>query len=172
VVFERRGEILGLRWRDIDFKNSKLSITQTLKPRNRIKNGGKTDNAIRSISISPFVVSELKKHRKMIIQERLATPEYEDMDLVVCQPNGRPVSTGNFTKFWKKIIEKTGMRYIRFHDLRHSCASLHLSINTHPQIVKELLGHSSIKITLDYYSHLMPNMHEDAAKSLEKTLNE
>jgi hypothetical protein len=79
--------LIGIGWRDIDFKNSKLSITQTLKPRNRIKNGGKTDNAIRSISISPLVVTELKKHRKMMIQERLATPEYEDMDLVVCQPN-------------------------------------------------------------------------------------
>lgn len=168
----RRGEILGLRWKDINFDNSQIRITQTLKPRQRIKIGGKNDNASRSITVSPFVLSELKKHRTLIIQERWeAKGEYEDYDLVVCQPNGKPVSTGNFHKFWTRILENTGMRQIRFHDLRHTCASLLLSVGVHPKIVQELLGHSSIKITLDLYSHMMPNMHADAVKALDQMLN-
>ncbi|MEH7381789.1 tyrosine-type recombinase/integrase [Bacillus sp. JJ1533] len=168
----RRGEILGLRWKDIDFNNNQLRITQTLKPRNRIKeDGGKTENASRSITVSPFVMSELKKHRPLIAKEKLKAEKYHDNDLVVCQENGKPVSLGNFTKFWNRIIEKTGMRRIKFHDLRHTCASLLLSAGVHPKVVQELLGHASIKITLDNYSHMMPNMQEDAVKALDKLLN-
>lgn len=168
----RRGEILALRWRDIDFINNRISITQTLKPRQRIKQGGKNDNATRSITISPHVASELKRHKSLIAAEKLAAKEgeYIDHDLVVCQENGQPVSTGNFHKFWTRILSNTNMRKIRFHDLRHTCASLYLSTGTHPKIVQELLGHSSIKITLDLYSHLMPNMQADAAKALDKLL--
>lgn len=168
----RRGEILGLRWKDIDFNNNQLRLTQTLKPRNRIKDGGKNENASRSITVSPFVISELEKHRIQIEKEKLKAEKYYDNDLVVCQKNGKPVSLGNFTKFWNRTIEKTEMRRIRFHDLRHTCASLLLSAGVHPKVVQELLGHASIKITLDTYSHMMPNMQEDAVKQLDKLLNE
>ncbi|WP_337969971.1 site-specific integrase [Virgibacillus salexigens] len=166
----RRGEMLGLRWKDINFENRQIRISQSLKPRQGLTEGVKTDAGYRSITISPFVISELKKHRNMIVQEKLAHDEYDDHDLVICQENGKPVSLGNFTKFWNRMIEKTEMRYIRFHDLRHTCASLLLSAGTHPKIVQELLGHSSIKITLDRYSHMMPNLQENAAMTLEKML--
>ncbi|OBZ08066.1 tyrosine-type recombinase/integrase [Bacillus sp. FJAT-26390] len=181
----RRGEITGLRWSDVDLDNGILSIRQTLKPRGRIKDGGKSVNASRSITLSPFVISELKKHRAMIVQERWGAVEryrnlselehaqknYKDLDLVICQTNGDPISIGNFTKFWNGVIKKTEMRYIKFHDLRHTCASLLLSNGTHPKVVQELLGHSSISITLDTYSHMLPNMQEEAVKSLDKLLN-
>jgi integrase len=167
----RRGEILGLRWKDVDLKNNQLRITQTLKPKRRIKDGGKNQNANRSITVSSFVISELKKHRALIVQEKLKADKYFDHDLVVCQEDGQPLSTGNFTRFWDRIIKKTEMRRIKFHELRHTCASLLLSTGVHPKVVQELLGHSSIKITLDYYSHMMPNMHEDAVKALDRLLN-
>ena len=181
----RRGEITGLRWKDIDLDNGRLSIQQTLKPRGRIKDGGKNDNAARSITLSPFVLSELKKHRAMIVKERWGAAEryrnkselehaqnnYKNLDLVICQTNGDPISVGNFTKFWKGIVDKTGMRYIKFHDLRHTCASLLLSNGTHPKVVQELLGHSSIAVTLDTYSHMLPNMQEEAVKALDELLN-
>jgi len=166
----RRGEMLGLRWKDIDFEGGRLRISQSLKPLQGLKKGVKTASGYRSISLSPYVLSELKKHRAMILQERLSTKHYQDHDLVICQPNGEPVSVGNFTKFWKRIVQNTGMRYIRFHDLRHTCASLLFSAGVHPKVVQELLGHSSIKVTLDTYSHMMPNMQADAASALEKML--
>lgn len=166
----RRGEILGLRWKDIDFENRQIRISKSLKPRQGLKEGVKTQSGHRSITISPMVVSELKKHRTMLAKEKLACENYQDNDLVICQKNGNPVNLGNFTQFWKRVIAKTGMRYIRFHDLRHTCASLLLSAGVHPKIVQELLGHSSIKITLDKYSHMMPNLQENAALALEKML--
>jgi integrase len=168
----RRGEMLGLRWKDIDFETSQIRISQTLKHLQGIKEGVKTDSGYRSITVSPFVIAELKKHRAMILQEQLAANEgeYYDQNLVICQKNGNPVSSSNFHKFWMGILDKTGMRKIRFHDLRHTCASLLFSAGVHPKVVQEQLGHSSIKITLDIYSHMMPNMQADAAKALEKML--
>ena len=128
----RRGEIIGLRWKDIDLESGRISIRQTLKPRGRIKDGGKNVNATRSITLSPFVMSELKKHRAMIVKERWGAAEryrkeselehaqnnYKNLDLVICQTNGDPVSVGNFNKFWKGIVDKTEMRYIKFHDFK------------------------------------------------------
>lgn len=170
----RRGELLGLRWKDIDFENARIGIRQILGFKGKIKDGAKTTAGNRSISISPYVLSELKKHRLLIEQEKRwsdAKEEYQDNDLVVCQPNGKPVSWGNFHKFWTRRLEKAGVRPIRFHDLRHTCASLLLSAGVHPKVVQELLGHSSIKITLDLYSHMMPNMQADAVKALDQMLN-
>lgn len=174
----RRGEILGLRWKDIDLERGQLSIHQTLKPGRRIKEGGKNNNASRSISLSPFVVSQLKKHRTLITQEKWDAKEaYAKKDLVICQLDGEPVSLGNFPKFWSRLLRNTGARRIRFHDLRHTCASLLLTAvdpetgkTIHSKVVQELLGHSSIKVTLDLYSHLMPNMQEDAVKALDEML--
>ncbi|MGO4496393.1 tyrosine-type recombinase/integrase [Paenibacillus sp. 2RAB27] len=167
----RRGEILGLRWKDVDLENGQLRISQILAFKSKIKDGAKTLAGNRSISIPPIVVAELRKHRTVIIQEKWeAKDKYKDHDLVVCGKDGRPVSWSNFHKFWIRRLEKTTVRPIRFHDLRHTCASLLLSAGTHPKIVQELLGHSSIKVTLDTYSHMMPNIQADAVKNLEKML--
>ncbi|OMF35286.1 hypothetical protein BK133_11325 [Paenibacillus sp. FSL H8-0548] len=181
----RRGEILGLRWKDIDFENGLISIRQTLKPKRRIKDGGKNLSSSRSIKISAVVSAELKKHRGFMIKERWGATEryrtneelefaqnnYKELDLIFCQTNGEPIGLGNFNRMWRLIVKKTEMRYIKFHDLRHTCASLLLSNGTHPKVVQELLGHSSIAITMDTYSHMLPNMQEEAVNSLDKLLN-
>ncbi|WP_433581620.1 tyrosine-type recombinase/integrase [Paenibacillus amylolyticus] len=167
----RRGEILGLRFSDIDFENSMISIRQTLKPRKRIKDGGKNANASRSIPLSEFVVAELKKQRTMITKEKWDAKEnYHNNDLVVCHPDGEPVSLGNFHKFWVRILNNTNMRHIRFHDLRHTFASLMLSAGVHAKVVQEIMGHSSIKVTLDMYSHLIPSMQRSAVNVLDDIL--
>lgn len=168
----RRGEATGLRWQDVDFENSQIRIRQTLKPRQRIKEGGKNTNATRSISISPFVLSELRRHKSLILKECLEVKrQWKDSETVVCQTNGEPVSLANFHKFWTRIVENTSSRYIKYHDLRHTCASLYLSAKIHPKVVQELLGHSSIKVTLDLYSHVMPNMQHEAVKVMDELLN-
>ncbi|MFA9556077.1 site-specific integrase [Evansella sp. AB-rgal1] len=163
----RRGELLGLKWSDIDFDNNRLGIRQILAFKSKIKDGAKTKTSNRSIKMSPFVASELKKHKEQQEEEKMKADEYFDKNLVFCQENGLPVSWGNFHKFWVRILEKTKVRAIRFHDLRHTCASLLLSAEVHPKKVQELLGHASIKVTLDTYSHLIPNMQEEVASKMD-----
>lgn len=167
----RRSEILGLRWKDIDFNSKQLRIYNSLRPQQGLTRNVKTEAGFRTITFSSIVKTELEKHRELINTEKeIFGDEYEDNDLVVCQPNGKEVVLGNFTRFWKNIIKNTGMRYIRFHDLRHTCASLLLSAGVHPKVVQEQLGHSSIRVTMDKYSHMMPNMQAEAADALEKLL--
>lgn len=171
----RRGEILGLRWKDINFETGQISISQILAFKGKLKDGAKTSAGNRSIAMSPYVMSELKKHRLIIEREKRwrinQNEEYEDNDLVVCQPNGKPMSWSNFHKFWQRRLIKSGVRPIRFHDLRHTCATLLLSAGVHPKVVQELLGHSSIKVTLDLYSHVMPNLQSEAVKELDRMLS-
>lgn len=168
----RQGEILALRWRDVDTENKQLRISQILDYDNTIEKRVKTDAGYRSVTISDFVVSELKKQRAQIVKEKLAAKEgeYFDNDLVVCRTNGMPVSKSNFHKFWVRKLDKSGVRKIRFHDLRHTCASLLFSAGVHPKVVQELLGHKSIKITLDTYSHMLPNIQSEAVKVLDEML--
>lgn len=169
----RRGEILALRWQDVDFENNQLRVYRSSRPMQGITKSVKTESGYRTITVSSFVNAELKRHCEMIQSEKeLFGDDYQDNDLIVCQPNGKQLTLGNFTRFWKTLIKNTGMRYIRFHDLRHTCASLLLSTGVHPKVVQEMLGHSSIRVTLDKYSHMMPNMQAEAADALENLLKE
>ncbi|WP_442636625.1 tyrosine-type recombinase/integrase [Rossellomorea marisflavi] len=167
----RRGEILGLRWRDIDLENRRIHVRNSLRPQQGLTNNVKTASGYRSITFSEFVKSEIIRHKEMVEEEKKMKDDYRDQDLVICQRNGDHISVGNFTRMWKYVINNTEMRYIRFHDLRHTCASLLLSAGVHPKVVQELLGHSSIKVTMDKYSHLMPNMQAEAADTMENLLN-
>lgn len=167
----RRGEILGIQWKDIDFENNQLRIFRSSRPMQGLVESVKTSSGYRTIAFSDFVKEKLKKHHELIQKEKeLFGNDYEDNDLVICQPNGKKMAIGNFHRFWRNIIKNTEMRYIRFHDLRHTCASLLLSADIHPKVVQEQLGHSSIRVTMDKYSHMMPNMQAEAAKVMEDLL--
>ncbi len=96
---------------------------------------------------------------------------YEDQGLVFVTQRGTLVNPTNLRKrSFKPLLEKAGLPAIRFHDLRHTCATLLLSKNVNPKIVSEMLGHATVAITLDTYSHVLPNMQESAARALEDTL--
>ncbi|MBP1156745.1 MULTISPECIES: site-specific integrase [unclassified Paenibacillus] len=167
----RQGEILGLRLSDIDLEKRKIQIRHILTFKKQLQVGAKTNAGNRSITISPVVAEEIRRRIVMIKEEKLAAGErYEDNGFLVCSKYGTPLSKANCSAVWKRMLKKTNMRIIRFHDLRHTCASLLMSLDIHPKIVQEQLGHSSIKITLDTYSHLMPNMQAEAATALEKLL--
>ncbi|WP_405168547.1 tyrosine-type recombinase/integrase [Paenibacillus sp. FSL H3-0286] len=158
----RRGEILALKWKDINFKTRQIRIAKA-----------KTDAGERSITISKYVIKALTDHFKQVLEEKNKYNEnYIDNDYVICDEFGKQISTSNFHKFWTRKLEATGVRKIRFHDLRHTCASLMFSAGVHPKVVQEMLGHSSIKVTLDMYSHMMPNMQEDAAIAMENLLSQ
>jgi integrase len=168
----RQGEILGLRWADVDFDNMKVSITQTLSHDGKeLVKGAKTAMSIRSIAIDSETVAALQRHRKLVLEEKLRAGNiYEDLGLVVCTNIGTVTKPRAIMKVWNRIRDKAQLPRITFHDLRHTHASLMLKQNVHPKIVSERLGHSSVNITLDTYSHLLPNMQQDAAELLGKTL--
>jgi len=168
----RQGEILGLRWADVDFERGLISVRQTLSHDGKqLKSGAKTKTSIRTISIDPKTVHLLQKLRRIILSEKLHSgSEYKDNDLVVCTSVGTPCSPRNLSRIWYDMLKKSELPTITFHDLRHTHASLLLKNNVHPKIVSERLGHSKIQITIDLYSHLFPNMQEEAAHELGKML--
>lgn len=161
----RQGEVLGLRWKDVDFEKGNLAVSQALM---RDYSGfrisePKTASSKRTIAIPPNVLLELKRHRRIQLKERMEAVEYADSGLVVQSLVGTPVSPFNLSRTWRKLLKRSGVTRIRFHDLRHTHATLLLKQGVHPKIVSERLGHSSVQITLDTYSHLLPNMQEAAA---------
>jgi integrase len=126
---------------------------------------------VRSIAIDDETVTVLQKHRKMNFEEKLRAGNlYTDLGLVVCTSTGNLTLPRSLSKVWDTLRNRSNLSKIKFHDLRHTHASLLLKQNVHPKIVSERLGHSSIQMTLDTYSHLLPNMQQDAAKELGKIL--
>ena len=168
----RKGEVLGLRWQDIDFNNHTLSVRQAVTKKAGIgyKLGKlKTDGSQRNISLFKHVIEELKKHRKEQMAYKMEHRKtYKDQDLVTATSTGSFVQYRNFYKVWEPVMIESGLKFIRFHDFRHTHASLMLKQGVHPKIVQERLGHSSITVTLDLYSHVLPNMQKSAAEQFGK----
>jgi integrase len=169
----RRGEVLGLRWQDIDFDNNIIYVRQSLQ---EVKKVGLTfkepkSGKSRSITITPSLTKELKKVFKQQLEDKLLFGQlYHDLDLVFAQKNGKPVQPTEMARNYRKIVERSGLHYIRFHDLRHTHATLMLQQGVHPKIVSERLGHSKIGITMDTYTHVLPNMQKEAALQFEQLL--
>lgn len=171
----RQGEILGLKWDCVDFENKMLYIRRSLK-----RSDGdyelaelKNNSSYRSISISNSDIFVLKKHynEQQRIKSR-AGKDYKDQNLVIATSNGNHVLPSNVGRAFRRCLKYTEVNTIRFHDLRHTHASMLFSLGTHPKIVQERLGHSSITVTLDTYSHMLPNMQQAVAESLESAFKE
>jgi integrase len=162
----RQGEILGLRWKDIDEENQKISIVQTLSHKGqKLNTGAKTESGNRTISIDENTLSQVMKLKHLYKQELLANrPMYKDNGLVICTSLGTPLSPRNLLRSFYSLIEKAEVKKIRFHDLRHTHASLMLKQGVNPKIVSERLGHANVRITLDTYSHLLPNLQKETAQ--------
>lgn len=167
----RRGEVLGLRWSDVDLEAGVLSVRQALES---TKNGlafkqPKTVKSRRRVSLLPLTVQVLREHAIEQKKARLAAgPAYTDHGLVCARSDGSPVNPRQLSKDFLSLIRRNKLLRVRFHDLRHSHASQLLRQGIHPKIVSERLGHSSVAITLDTYSHVLPGMQEDAALSLDE----
>lgn len=162
----RKGEILGLRWQDVDMEKGIISVRQTLSYTGKGSEfqAPKTDHGKRAIALPSQTIEELRRHRVKQAEEKiLAGPLYKDHGIVVATQVGTPVTARNLDRSWYKLREEAGVPEIRFHDLRHTHASLMLLQGIHPKIVSERLGHANIGITLDTYSHVMPGLQEAAA---------
>ncbi|MDA1654272.1 site-specific integrase [Bacillus thuringiensis serovar kyushuensis] len=172
VTGMRQGELLGLRWKDVDLEKGHLTISQTLSHDGKtFLVGGKTKSSLRKILLPTSTIAKLKKHRAVVLKEKLSQgEEYQDNDLVICTPSGTPINPANVRRSLNALIKKAAVPKIRFHDLRHTHATLLLAKGVNVKVISERLGHSNIKITLDTYSHVLPTMQEDAVNKIEEIL--
>ncbi len=170
----RQGELLGLRWRDVDLETGTLSVRQTCQwlPREGfVFRQPKTHRSTRPVALSPRTVQRLRQHRSQQLEERLSLgPAYEDNDLVFATPLGTPLHPNTLRVGWLRILKAANIGHLRFHDLRHAHATLMLQQGVHPKIVSERLGHSGIAITMDTYSHVLPGLQAEAAAQLDDLL--
>jgi integrase len=172
----RPEEYLALQWSDLDLRRATATIQRVLV-RNR-KGGGwafqppKTPRSRRTVPFPAYLAKQLESHKRAQNEARLKLgSEWQDNDLVFASECGSPLSLRNIQRrHFKPLLEKAGLESIRTYDLRHSCASLLLAADENPKVVSERLGHASIVLTLDTYSHCLPTMQQAATKKLEKML--
>ena len=168
----RRGEVLALRWRDIDLLLGTISITRSMyvtKGAKKAFEEPKSQTGRRQVAMPPSLAIELREHHKRM--EQLRGP-LNDNDLVFTWEDGRPMLPDSITHAFKRIALRLGLDGIRLHDLRHSHATLMLEQGIHPKVVSERLGHANISITLDIYSHVMPGIQQAAAETFDQALSQ
>lgn len=169
----RQGEALGLQWDAVDLDHGQLTVSRALQ---RV-NGHlelvepKTIKSSRPMTLPVAVTEALHQHRARQVEERLAAgSKWQEQGFVFTTPLGTPLEGTKVTKDFQKVLAKAGLPQMRFHDLRHSCASLMLAQGVAPRVVMEWLGHSQISITLDLYSHVLPSLLQDAADAVDRAL--
>jgi len=167
----RRSELLALRWSDVDLLLCQLSVSRTI---HQLHNGGiifrqpKTDKGRRMIALSPSTAIMLREHQAQQEKTRqLLGMTLSDDDLVFSQVDGKPLLPDSITHAWMTLAKRTGLKGVRLHDARHTHASLMLKQGVHPKVVQERLGHASIQITLDTYSHVAPGLQKAAAQRFD-----
>ncbi len=176
----RRGELLGLKWQDINFETGILQVRRVLSrvPTNMperehvyVEAEPKTQKSRRSVMIAPFALEALKKHRNDQLEAKLkAGAFWQEYDYMFCTLHGTHLNPNHVVEEFKKLLNRARLPNIRFHDLRHSAATLLLSLGVHPKVVQELLGHTQISMTMDVYSHVLPGMQQDAMSKLDAAL--
>lgn len=165
----RRGEALGLRWRSVDLDRARVSVSTSLV----VVDAGvvfqepKTASGRRTVPIPAETVAALKAHRKTQLAEKmLLGPGYSDDDLVFCREDGTRLHPTMFSRRFDQLAHSAELRRIRLHDLRHTFATLALQAAVPVKIVSEILGHASVTVTYDTYSHVIPGMAEDATSKV------
>ncbi|MBM3133063.1 MAG: site-specific integrase, partial [Chloroflexi bacterium] len=170
----RRGELLALRWSDVDLQSKTLSVNQALSSitgKGVIAGDPKTRNSRRLVSLPPSAIGLIRSLKaRQMEQYEAAGLAWDESRFVFCNSDGGPMSPDTITHAFKRIASKLGLSKVRFHDLRHSHATLMLKAGVHPKIVSERLGHASINITLDTYTHILPGLQEAAALAFEESL--
>lgn len=173
----RSGELLGLKWADVDLNNATIRVRRTLT---RVGNGRrlalgepKTRKSRRTVRLTQRATEALISHRARQAKKQLRAPVYENTGLVFAGEGGGLINPSNLRqRSFAPLLSCAGLsgRGITFHDLRHTCASLLFQRNVHPKFVQELLGHASVAITLDTYSHMLPGMGGEATDAMADVL--
>lgn len=169
----RPGEAMGLKWSDVE--GNRLAVQRTLlygyRGRWRLLEP-KTAKARRTVIMPEMAVRALREHKRRQNEERLAAGTYyTDHGLIFTGPLGNPMDVHNLgVRNFKRILKEAGLPNIRMYDLRHTAATLLLSAGTHPKVASEMLGHSTVVLTMDTYSHVLPTMQAQAAETMERLL--
>ncbi len=171
----RPGEYMGLQWKDVDFERGTVTVQRTLlivaTEEGERFGEPKTPQSRRTIPLQRVLLRQLREHHRRQAEERLkAGAEWAGFDLVFCTETGKPLDLHNIrARHFKPILKRAGLsEKFRIYDLRHTCASLLLAEGVHPKIASERLGHSSVVLTLNTYSHVLPTMQAEASETLEK----
>ncbi len=172
----RLGELLGLRWQDVDLESGTLSVRQQLV---RTKSDGlcfttpKSAKGRRNVKLTSKAMHTLEDHRdRQLEQKQRLSDLWKDTGLVFTSQVGTPLDPSNLTYHtFQPFLKRAGLPKIRFHDLRHTCATLLLGQNVNPKVVQEMLGHANISETMDTYSHVLPSMQETAVSGIENALS-
>ncbi len=169
----RRGELLGLTWPDVDFEAAQVSVRRsleessagvTLKP-------PKTQRSTRTLALPQVTVEALREHRRSQREERLRLgPSFNTRGLVFPGADGEPWWCSNFARACRRVFDGAGLARVRLHDLRHAHATMLLREGVHPKVVSERLGHASVALTMDVYSHVLPGMQREAAERIDESL--
>ena len=172
----RRGELLALRWSDVDMEEWLVHVRQNvqrLPEVGLIYGSPKTGRSRRTIPLPARSVKVLRSHRVRQAAEALALgPRWPETGLVFTSTAGTVIQPRNLSRLFDKLIAAAGVRRIRFHDLRHTCASLLLAQGVPPRMVMDVLGHSQIAITMDLYSHVMLTALREAADAIDRALGQ
>jgi len=171
----REGEVLGLRWIDIDFTAHTLRVGQTVQ---RVSGRlllapPKTESSKRLLPLPMKVERALARHAERQEEERAAWGEgWNAAGLVFPSTAGTPIEPRNLVRHFKTLLQRADLPNIRFHDLRHGCATVLISQGVHPRIVMEIMGHSQISVTMNTYGHVLPETQREAARLLDQLYNE
>lgn len=168
----RRGELLGLAWEDLDTDRGVLAVRRTLQKGELLP--PKTAKGRRQIRLTVLAADALVRHRKKQDADRAAADgAWTERSLVFPNRSGKPTDGDNLcSRHFKPLLRRAGLPEVRFHDLRHTCATLLLTKGVHPKVVSEMLGHANVSITLDTYSHVIPGLGDAAAGAMDDLLRD
>ncbi len=169
----RRGEIFGLKWSDIDFEKNQISVNRALfwklgkvwkdEEKGYLFVEPKSKTSIRKVDMG-------QKLRRVLLEHRLRSPK-SDLDLVFCSPAGTPINPDNFARdFWRPAVKAAEIGEVRFHDLRHTFGSLKIQQGENIYYVMRQMGHSSIQMTIDTYTHLLKETNPEAAAKTDEMI--
>jgi integrase len=171
----RRGELLALRWENVDLDNGAVYIVENAVQINstsqRVVKPPKTESGNRRIEIPPSLIKMLRKGKVTYLESKLRLGRsFTDSGLVVCLPDGKPYLPGYFSQKVHRLLDSKGIRRIRIHDFRHTNATLMLKQGISPKVAQSRLGHSTISVTMDTYTHVLDDMEKEAANKLEECI--
>lgn len=169
----RRGELVALTWDDVDFEKKTISVRNNtvLADGNIITKQPKSVAGIRDITISDNILAELKNAKKDYKKRKLAMGrDFVDSNLVICRENGKGYRPDSITQKWRRFVISNNLKEIRFHDLRHSCATAMIEAGIDPKTVQQRLGHADISVTMNIYAHCTKTMDKKAAETMDNIL--
>ena len=170
----RRGEVLGLAWRNVDLDNARLVVSQQILSVEYQATVAdvKTTNSRRTIDLDPRTVTVLRSWRRQQLEQRMSTGRRSDDEFVFTRPDGGPIHPDLFSQSWDRLMRASDVRRIRLHDLRHTHATILLKAAVPVKVVSERLGHSSPAFTMTVYQHVLPGMQADAAAAFGRAVFE